>query len=194
MFNGLNYYTYENTYEFSQPRANIGLDVTQFKNNNYEYTGTVQNPPDFRCSGSIYLYCPLPNSENYADYSHITAVMQGYFYAPQTGVYTLTTGYSGIFVDNYLGLWSGDKAYNAWDNNNADFISIRAEEDGSDNEPGTFVTTLTAGQLLPITLIFMNGGGGAGFHFEVYTPDESVYDDTSSFFLPPCDNGNPFTP
>lgn len=186
IFNGLTYYTYTNNYDFNQ--VNPGYDVTTFKNTNYDYTGSVRNPPAFACSDTS---CNLPGSGTVVDYTQLTAVMQGYVYAATSGTYTFTTGTSGVFVDNYLGLWLGDKAYSDWTNNNADFAAVRTS---SGSVPGTYTTTMVAGELRPITLIFINGGGPASFNFQIITPDGTVHGDTSGFFVQACGSGSAFTP
>lgn len=92
-------------------------------------------------------------------------------------------------VDNYIALWTGQDAYNGYNAGNAAFIGIR--QNGNSYTGGSYTTTLTAGQLLPVTLLYINGGGIGNFEFSVITPDGINHFDTTGFWVSAC-SSSPF--
>lgn len=123
--------------------------------------------------------------------------MQGFLFARETGTYALSIGRngepsSGNTVDNYFGVWSDEAAYQ-FTNSNSDFTARRVGL-GSQfrQENGRSTYELTSGEVQPITAIYMNGGGSASYQFYLYPPGQGEVTDTSSYFIPACDQGNPF--
>lgn len=80
--------------------------------------------------------------------------MQGFFIARQTGTYVFVS--SENTVDNWGYMWIGDNAYSAWDDSNTAFKSSRT---GSPYVTGSTSIQLNAGDAVPITYLWANGGG-----------------------------------
>lgn len=195
VFGGLMYYESTNTYDFGQ--ANPGEDVTQYRGvqSNAISSGNIQNLNVINSDGSS--YCILPGKDGYQDCTQLTLVMQGFLFARDTGSYTLSIGRNGeessqVTVDNYFGVWSGDSAY-SFTNDNSDFQARRQGSGTSFQQiNGKATYQMSNGEVKPITAIFMNGGGAAAYSFYLYPPGGQEVTDTSSYFIPACDQGNPF--
>lgn len=110
--------------------------------------------------------------------------MEGFLFAQYTGTYTFSTDSN---VDNYLGLWSYDNAY-AYTNDNADFQGVRAGSSGYHG--GSFSYSLTAGDIVPLTFIYMNGGGIGSYTLTYTNPQGTASVDGA--FIPACEDGNPW--
>ncbi|USW58163.1 Putative GLEYA adhesin domain-containing protein [Septoria linicola] len=123
--------------------------------------------------------------------------MQGFLFARDTGDYTLSIGRngepsSGITVDNSFGVWSDISAYQ-YTNYDSDFRARRQGLDESFQQiNGRTTYQMVSGEVKPITAIFLNGGGAASYQFYLYPPGGQEVTDTSSYFIPACDQGNPF--
>lgn len=178
---GLNYYAYTNSYNFNL--ADPGWNVAAFAGTDYFSSGTVTNVNVISTSSSNRCY--LPGQSTSIDCSQLTLVMKGYLYAATTGSYTIASDNS---VDNFLGMWANGDASN-YNNNNAGFISTREGNGPFDNDGASQTYTLTAGTLMPITIIYMNGGGAGNYNLAITTPDGVTHTDTTSFFYPTCTLG-----
>jgi hypothetical protein len=177
---GLSYYQYFNPSGYGGDDGDTGLSSTNFNNTGYAASGTIQNL-DAAVSDSSY-YCTLPDGTYFYCYQ-ASIVFQGYFYAAEAGLYT----FEGTPVnDNFLYMWHGDTAYSAWDDSNYDF---QQEFPGD----AAISLALTAGQVLPVTFLWTNTGGPGRLALEITTPDGTVYDDTTGFFVPAC-AGSAFAP
>ena len=208
-FNGLNYYTYQNNYNFNLNRASVPYDAASFTGTNYVRNGVaVRYLNNVRTSSLTGTYwpdssgttCILPGEFQNYECSQVTVTMQGFFYAATAGTYKLSIRGTNNFVDNLLAIWTGSKAYNKPNqrisNGNANFIATRIGAEESIG--GETSLTLQAGEYVPITVMWMNGGGPGGFQFYVDQYDTTgtlvqTTQDTSQFFLPPCGGtSNPF--
>lgn len=123
--------------------------------------------------------------------------MQGFLFARDTGSYTLSIGRNGepsseVTVDNYFGVWSDESAY-AFTNDNADFRARRQGGGATFQQiNGAATYEMSGGDVKPITAIYLNGGGSAAYSFYLYPPGGEEVTDTSSYFIPACEQGNPF--
>ena len=85
-------------------------------------------------------------------------------------------------------MWHGDVAYSSWDDTKFDyeyFIWVGAWA------PIEFA----AGGVVPMTLLWADGGGPGNAGFDITTPDGTTYTDTTGFFLgASCQGVDPFTP
>ncbi|KAK6063766.1 hypothetical protein SCUP515_12196 [Seiridium cupressi] len=93
---------------------------------------------------------------------------KGYIFAPTTGTYKLTMSQVGDTVF----LWFGSNAQSGWTRSNAALIVNL----GSD----TATVDLTAGQYLPIRIVFAQGQGKASFKLSIKAPDGSVLVDLNT--------------
>ncbi|KAK9416768.1 putative PA14 domain-containing protein [Seiridium unicorne] len=93
---------------------------------------------------------------------------KGYIFAPTTGTYKLTMSQ----VDDTVFLWFGSNAQSGWTRSNAALIVNL----GSD----TATVDLTAGQYLPIRIMFAQGQGKASFKLSIEAPDGSVLVDSNT--------------
>jgi hypothetical protein len=192
---GLNYYVYNTTLNYSEDDP--GFDATDFNNDGYEYSSwsvdvnTLQT--DGYGWGSGETICGFDG--NY-DCGYVAVVMQGYFYAANgAGDYQLSTDSN---IDNALYVWTGDNAYTQYDNDNVAYQAVRAGVGGYYG--GSTTLTLAEYELVPITIMWINGGGiGAAFMTVIDPSGNEYYDATSGFFLPAddyrmCFQSNPFSP
>jgi len=174
-----------------------GFDATEFNNYDYEYSGFMVDVNNLQTEGYAWgtgeTTCGF--DEDY-DCGTVAVVMQGYFYAANGGGdYQLSTGGN---VDNALYVWTGDDAYTDYDNDNVAYQAVRA---GSGPYYGGSTTlTLAEYELVPVTIMWVNGGGIGAAFMTVVDPVGNEYDDyTAGFFLPSDDNracfqSNPFSP
>lgn len=96
-------------------------------------------------------------------------------------------------MDNYVGLWTGSAAYSNYNNNNYDWVAVR-QDHSTIQQGGSSTYHFSQGQLIPVTIIYANGGYGGSFQFEIITPDGTTNSDTSNFWIPACQNGDLFSP
>lgn len=195
VFGGLKYYERTSPYDFNL--ANPGEDVATYRppQQNALSTGNIQNLNVVNTYGGS--SCQLPGKAGYQDCRQLALVMQGFLFARESGSYTLSIGRNGepsseVTVDNYFGVWSGNSAYQ-YTNDNADFRARRQGSGASFQQiNGAATYNLASGEVKPITAIYLNGGGAGSYQFYLYPPGGSEVTDTSSYFIPACDQGNPF--
>lgn len=108
--------------------------------------------------------------------------MQGYFIASEAGTYTFSS--SSANVDNWNYVWAGDVAYSAWDDSNVLYAASRTGPGPYINGSGTVI--LDAGDAIPMTFLWANGGGVGRSDVEITTPDGTTYTDSTGFFTPAC--------
>lgn len=189
---GLNWYLWTNTtWDYFGPPPT--LDTSYFLNHPYtssslNYTGTqdVNSWETINYSpGSN--DCIIPTNPPYQiDCSYIAVVFQGWFGASDAGNYTFTTD-NGI--DNALYFWSGIKAFHSWNSANVDYSAIRAGNPLTVT-PGNYTVSLSKGAFLPVTFIWVNGGGIGRARMSITTPNGIVHTNTTGFFW----SVNPFNP
>lgn len=182
--------------------------MTLYNTNTYLSAGLLTNLNTVRSvgyPGGTSTQCPYApiTGGGIGDCSQLTLVMQGFIFAATTGTYRLAveapaSNPTVAYVDNYFGEWSGTTAYGSYTNSNSDFRARRQRTIvGTGTQtvttPGSHIFTFQAGQYYPVTFIFINGGGPGGYLFTLQTPDGSVITDTSAYFIPACNTGNPFT-
>ncbi|KAK9783904.1 hypothetical protein SCAR479_00463 [Seiridium cardinale] len=93
---------------------------------------------------------------------------KGYIFAPTTGTYKFTMSQ----VDDTVFLWLGSNAQSGWTRANAALIVNL----GSD----TATVDVTAGQYLPIRIMFAQGQGKASFKLSIEAPDGSILVDSNT--------------
>ncbi|OMP88075.1 hypothetical protein BK809_0002832 [Diplodia seriata] len=108
--------------------------------------------------------------------------MQGFFVAQATGTYTIST--SADYIDNYGYLWTGDAAY-TWTDGTTAYAATRT---GGGYFGGSTSITMNAGDAVPMTWLWANGGGVGRSHFVITTPSGSSVTDTTGYFAPACDS------
>ncbi|KAK8087867.1 hypothetical protein PG997_002828 [Apiospora hydei] len=86
-------------------------------------------------------------------------------------------------------LWLGDPAYSDWDDSNAALFASRTVSGGAVGE--TTILTLNEGDAVPLTWLWVNGGGAARSHLSIRLPDGTVVDegDVSAYLVRACDDG-----
>ena len=165
---------------FQDPTDNVDAsqpDASKFNNDaaNIDVKGVFANNANFFTDPNGLYQFPgqliTTDAENYA------VVLEGYFYGPQ-GEYTVSLNTA---TDDYGYVWTNTKAYSAWTNANADII------EHADNGTGTqnFTFTLTAGEFLPITIVWINVYKFGGVEFEIYPPAGGAVTDTTGYFVQP---------
>lgn len=187
VYPGLSYYAFHNDYNYN--RDDPGFDATTWNSDAYEQNGIIQEINDEHTenypSGSN--VCSLPNGD-FNDCTQSTFVNQGYFHAIEDGTYVVA---SDNTIDNGMYVWSGKKAYSDYNNDNEDYEAVRA---GSGPYfGGSQSYDLSAGDLVPFTIMAVNGGGPGRAVISVTTPDGRT-SGTDGFFIPACPASNPFSP
>ncbi|KAG9690494.1 hypothetical protein KCU95_g12247, partial [Aureobasidium melanogenum] len=194
---GLNYYAYQNTYDYGN--ANPGFNPTTFKSSNYGQSGFTTDINLMQTQGYPYsstTTCYLPGQSASYNCGQVTVVMQGYFYAAQgAGTYTISTPNT---IDNGLYFWDYDTAFNAYSNSNTAYQAVRA---GSGPYTGGSTTlNLAYGEVVPVTIMWVNGGGIGAASMSVTDPSSTTHSSTAGFWIPADDAGscpnlvNPFSP
>lgn len=192
---GFNYYAYQHNLNYDNP--NPGFDATAFDNPNYQSSGFATDVNSFKTfnypqPGSA---CQLPGQSVQSNCGQIAIVMQGYFYAAYgAGPYTLSTPNT---IDNGLYFWDYANAFD-YNNNNVAYQAVRAGSSGFYG--GSTTLTLAYGELVPVTIIWINGGGNGAAFMKVTGPDGIAHSSTAGFFIPADDSGScpnlvdPFSP
>ncbi|KAH0041903.1 hypothetical protein KCU78_g879, partial [Aureobasidium melanogenum] len=194
---GLNYYAYQNTYDYNN--ADPDFDATTFKTSNYQQSGFTTDINLMQTDNYPYsstTSCYLPGQSASYDCGQVTVVMQGYFYAAQgAGTYTISTPNS---IDNGLYFWDYDTAFNAYSNGNTAYQAVRA---GSGPYSGGSTTlNLAYGEVVPVTIMWVNGGGIGAASMSITDPSLTTHSSTAGFWIPADDAGscpnlvNPFSP
>jgi len=183
----MKYFVYPNNYNYLS--SNPDFNAQTWQSNNYVAHGTINDVNSEHTNnypGSDYtIYLP---SGPYATGGQVTIVNQGYFHATESGAYTFTTNNT---MDNGMFVWSGQNAYSGYTNQNWDYGAQRLGQPVV-TSPGSVTYHLTAGQLWPMTIMFVNGGGPGRAVISVTNPD-GITSGTSGYFLPACDSST-FSP
>ena len=194
---GLNYYAYTNAYDYNN--ANPGFDATAFKGPNYKISGLTSDINLMKTYGygsSSTTACFLPGQHQPFDCGQVTVVMQGYLYAAYgAGTYTISTPNA---IDNGLYFWTGENAFSAYDNGNTAYAAVRAGS--GPYTSGSTTLTLASGEVVPVTIMWVNGGGVGAAVMSITDPTGTFHSSTAGFWVPSDDSGscpglvNPFTP
>lgn len=175
---GLNYYYYVNTYNYS--KDDPGFHAATFNSPSYLTSGFLTDvnsaeTVDYPDSGTACAHDPS------FECTYATYVMQGYLYAANgTGDYTIATPKT---VDNALYFWSGTKAFDSYTNDNVDYQAVRAGR-SVNFYGGSFTIYMAAGELVPVTIMWVNGGGVGKARMTIESPDGTIYASTAGFFAP----------
>lgn len=194
---GLNYYAYQNELDYGA--EDPGFDATAFKNPFYEQYGLTTDVNLMQTYDYPYDYdtgCILPGQDNGIDCGQITVVMQGYLYAAYgAGTYTISTPDT---IDNGLYVWTGATAFNAYNNGDMAYQAVRAGS--GPYTSGSTTLTLAYGEVVPVTIMWVNGGGIGAAVMGITDPAGTYHSSTAGSFIPAADSGscpslvNPFTP
>ncbi|KKY24082.1 hypothetical protein UCDDS831_g02738 [Diplodia seriata] len=176
---GLTYRKY--THSYNANLAASGFTPSYFKTASVDFSGSLQNL-DFSTpnwpSGNSYLTI----DGHYFASDQAAILMQGFFVAQATGTYTIST--SPDYIDNYGYLWTGDAAY-TWTDGTTAYAATRT---GGGYFGGSTSITMNAGDAVPMTWLWANGGGVGRSHFVITTPSGSSVTDTTGYFAPACDS------
>lgn len=158
-----------------------GFTSSYFKGLTPDFSGTLQDidfsSPDWPSSDTT---LSLPGQAPF-DASQAAILAQGFFVAAETGTYVLSS--SSDDIDNWGYLWTGDVAYLEWDDSNTDFQASRT---GAGYYGGSTPLVMNAGDAIPLTWLWANGGGAAQSYFAITSPDGSTVTDTTGFFVQEC--------
>ena len=104
-------------------------------------------------------------------------VYQGYFLAPDTASYTLTSPES---TDDFAYIWTGDKAKSTWSNTNYD------AESQLNTYPGSITFPLTRGEEIPVTIVWVNAANAGGLNISISNSATGLtVNDTTGYFVSP---------
>ncbi|KAK6193326.1 hypothetical protein LQW54_012588 [Pestalotiopsis sp. IQ-011] len=177
--NGIAYRKY--THSYSADSSSSGYTSTAFKSLSPDWTGALQSltfsTPNWS-SGSQYL-----TLSDHAAFlaTQAALLLQGFFIAKETGTYTFAS--SRDYIDNWGYLWVGDVSYSTWSDSNTAFQASRT---GAGYYGGSYSVTLNAGDAIPLTWLWANGGGVAQSYFKLTTPSGSSTTDTTGYFVQAC--------
>ncbi|KAF9630898.1 hypothetical protein BFW01_g1769 [Lasiodiplodia theobromae] len=170
------------TQTLTPTETSSGFTSTYFKTASVDFSGTLEDV-DFSSpnwpSGSRYI--TLPGNSQF-DSAYAAVLMNGFFVAPVTGTYTISSSSSSI--DNWGYLWKGDVAYSTWSDSNT---AYQASRTGAGYIGGRTSFTLSAGDAIPMTLLWANGGGVGQSTFIITLPSGSTVSDSTGYFAPGCD-------
>lgn len=172
---GLNWYYYINPYSFE---GGIPAFSAQYFNNpNYNFSGYIENVGNFH-TGATYsttnpdFTCNIPAGE---DCEYVGIIFQGYLWAADgPGKYTLSSGPA----DNAFLVWHGTDAYDNYTNSNYDYQATYP------SYSGTVAIQVGLGELVPVTMLWLNGGGPGDALLSITNPAGKTYTDTTGFFVP----------
>ena len=105
-------------------------------------------------------------------------VLEGYFHGP-AGTYLVTLSQE---TDDYGYLYCNSVAYSGWNYNN--YYVVEANSEGGGYTQNTTIT-LTEGQFVPMTIVWLNVHLSGGVRFWIYPPDGGVINDTTGWFSQP---------
>lgn len=134
-------------------------------------------------AGGISGSCPYSSSTfNFYGYTencnYLALNYRGYLYAGQTGTFTFTIS----SADDIVLIWAGAAAYSGWTRANA-LLDVTYPEIGSGSgNGGSIVATYaaTAGDYIPLRILFSQGDGAFGFNVGISAPDGTVVLSASS--------------
>ncbi|KAF2443336.1 hypothetical protein P171DRAFT_473647 [Karstenula rhodostoma CBS 690.94] len=178
--NGVQYRKYTHTFDANRADGG-GFTSNYFKNQPAQFSGAITSlsfaTPNWP-SGSTTL--TLSDGRSFpSDFAAL--LLQGFFIAKETGQYIITS--RGGDVDNYGYAWTGDNAYSAWNDGNAAFRSART---GGGNVDGNTYLRLNAGDAVPLTYLWANGGGVGQNIVRITTPSGRVVTSHAGYFVQAC--------
>ncbi|KAL5390287.1 hypothetical protein DPSP01_001859 [Paraphaeosphaeria sporulosa] len=178
--NGVQYRKYTHSFDANRVDGG-GFTSTYFKGLSAEFSGSISSlsfaTPNWP-SGSTTL--TLSDGRAFAsDYAAL--LLQGFFIAKETGTHVFTS--RGNEVDNYGYAWTGDAAYSAWNDANA---AIRSSRTGGGNVDGNAYVSLNAGDAIPLTFLWANGGGVGQNVVRVTMPSGRVVTNHAGYFVQAC--------
>lgn len=178
--NGVQYRKY--THPFDANRADGGgFTSLFFKGMTAELSGTVPSlsfaTPNWPNGGTTLT---LSDGNSFpSDQSAL--LMQGFFLAQETGTYTISSG--GGDIDNYGYAWTGGAAYSAWNDGNTAFKSSRT---GAGQVSGVTTLDVNAGDAVPFTYLWANGGGVGQSLIIIASPSGDVVAGSDGYFVQAC--------
>ena len=151
-------------------------DASRFNNNasQIDVRGVFPGDINFYTDGSGYYQFPGQTTQTNA--ANYVVVLEGYFYGPP-GDYAVTMSTQ---TDDYSFLWMDSSAYSGWTDNDAYITESIA---GGYTQNHTF--TLTAGEFVPLTIMWFNVFESGGVRFWIYPPGGGVVTDTTGWFVQP---------
>ncbi|KAI1873855.1 uncharacterized protein JN550_003124 [Neoarthrinium moseri] len=177
--NGIAYSKF--THSYNADSSSSGFTSTAFKSLTADWTGSLQSlsfsTPNWP-GGSQYL--TLSDHAAFLE-TQAALLLQGFFIAQQSGTYTFYS--SRDYIDNWGYLWTGDAAYSSWDDTNTAFQASRT---GAGYYGGSSSVTLNAGDAIPLTWLWANGGGVARSYFMITAPDGTSTTDSTGYFVQAC--------
>ncbi|KAJ4348832.1 uncharacterized protein N0V89_010210 [Didymosphaeria variabile] len=177
--NGVQYRKY--THTFNANNGDGGFTSTYFKSRTADFSGALTSlsfsTPNWP-SGSSTL--TLSDGRSFVS-DQAALLLQGFFIAKETGTYTFSS--SGNDVDNYGYAWSGDSAYSAWDDTNAGFKSSRT---AAAYISGTTSLVMNAGDAVPFTYLWANGGGVGQSKVYIRSPSGQTTTNSAGYFVQAC--------
>lgn len=174
---GMRYRKY--THAFNALSANSGFTANFFKGKTPDFDGVTTGSLTFSSGSGNNL--TLPGRPSF-DASQAAILFQGFFLAPLSGTYMMRTG--GNDIDNWGYLWMGPNTAYDWNNDNPDYTSTRTGTGPFTDGYGAFAAR--AGDAIPLTWLFANGGGPAASFIEFTYPGGSKNTDTRGLFVQPC--------
>jgi hypothetical protein len=107
--------------------------------------------------------------------NNIALNYRGYLYAGQTGTFT----FSITSADDIVLVWAGQAAYSGWTRANA-LLDVTYPELGSGTGGIVGTYAATAGQYIPLRILFSQGDGPFAFGVQITAPDGTVVLSASS--------------
>ncbi|KAJ1323696.1 GLEYA domain-containing protein [Microdochium nivale] len=159
---------------------NSGFNVQYFKNANPVATGFATSP---RLSSPGWPFGGTTISFGGQDFEggNAAILFHGFYVARATGDHVISS--SGDTIDNWGYFWTGNNAYSAYSEVNANFMAVRV--DGAPYTGGSATLTMNAGDAVPITWLWANGGGVGQSDFTVTIPGGTGNGGVGNF-VPAC--------
>jgi len=154
------------THEFSAFQ-NTGpvFDVDYFKAKPADFEGSATSPR-IGNPGWPYGGYDITLGGRTFDAQFAALLFHGFYVARFTGSHVFSS--SGDFIDNWGYFWTGDVAYSTYDDSNTAFRAVRV--DGEPYAGGQTTLQMNAGDAVPITWLWSNGGGAGNSDFTISTP------------------------
>ncbi|KAL6718911.1 hypothetical protein ACLMJK_003146 [Lecanora helva] len=159
------------------PTYNGNNDPAQYNGNSNYVVGGVASDINFDSSFTGDVTFPGQTQSINIASPAFAVVYQGYFLAPHTDTYTLT---SGPDTDDFAYIWYGDKAKSQWTDSNDDGESEL-------NTNSTSVTfQLNSGEEIPVTIVYVNAANAGGLHITISSGVGGLnVTDTTGYFVSP---------
>lgn len=176
----MTYNKYSHT--FNANLVNTGFFSSFFKAQAPEFTGALTSlsfaTPNWP-NGNTQLKLQDRSTSFASDQSAL--LMHGFYIAKQTGLHTFTS--SQETVDNWAYMWVGDAAYSSWDDSNTAFKSSRT---GAPYVSGRYQIQMNAGDAVPVTYLWANGGGVGQSRLQIQMPNGAVVTQHDGYFVQAC--------